>query len=57
MDKNINKNVTRNLSSRYSPKLLDHAKQSATDAIKTSSKKAIQKSPEATGDFICKLNC
>ena len=53
MDKNINKNVTRNLSSRYSPKLLDHAKQSATDAIKTSSKKAIQKSPEATGDFIC----
>ena len=33
-------------------KLLDHAKQSATDAFKTASKKAIQKITEATGDLI-----
>ena len=30
-------------------KLLDHAKQSATDAFKTASKKAIQKIAEAIG--------
>ena len=33
-------------------KLLDHAKQSATEALKTTSKKLIQKTTEATGDFI-----
>ena len=32
---------------------LDHAKQSATDAPKTTSKKVIQKKVEATGDLIC----
>ena len=31
-------------------KLLDHVKQSATDALKTASKRAIQKTAEATGD-------
>ena len=31
--------------------LLDHAKQSATDAIKTSSKRVIWKTAEATGDL------
>ena len=30
----------------------DYAKQSATDPLKTSSKKAIKKKTEATGDFI-----
>ena len=40
------------LSSKYSQKLLDHAKQSATDALKTSLKRAIQKTAEATGDLI-----
>ena len=40
------------LSSKYNQKLLDHAKQSATDALKTSSKRAIQKTAEATGDLI-----
>ena len=34
-------------------KLLDNAKKSATDAIKTASKRAIQKAAEATGDLIC----
>ena len=33
-------------------KLLDHAKQSGTDAFKTASKGAIQKKVEATGDLI-----
>ena len=41
MDKNIGKNVSKNLSSKYSQKLFDHAKQFATDAIKTSSKTTI----------------
>ena len=40
------------LSSKYSQKLLDHAKQSATDALKISSKRAVQKTTEATGDLI-----
>ena len=31
---------------------LDHAKQSATDAFKIASKRAIQKTAEATGDLI-----
>ena len=42
----------KNLSSKYSRKLLDHAKQSATDALKTSSKTVIQKTAEATGHLI-----
>ena len=42
MCKNIAKN-SKNLSSKYSQKCLDHAKQSATDALKTASKWAIQK--------------
>ena len=33
--KNIVKNISKNLSSKYSQKLIDHAKQSATDALKT----------------------
>ena len=33
-------------------KLLDHVKQSVTDALKTASKRAIQKTAEATGDLI-----
>ena len=32
--------------------LLDHAKQSAIDALKTASKRAIQKKAEATRDLI-----
>ena len=36
--RNMDKNISENLSSKYSLKLLDNAKQSATDAIKTASK-------------------
>ena len=49
----------KSLIGKYSPsmlaarqKLLDHAKISATDVLKTSSKKVIQKTEEATGDLI-----
>ena len=35
------KNISKNLNSKYSQKLLDHAKQSATDALKTASKSEI----------------
>ena len=37
--KDMGKNKNKILSFKYSQKLLDHAKQSATDALKTSSKK------------------
>ena len=50
--KNSGNTISKNLSSKYSQKLLDHAKQSATDALKNSSKRAIQKTVEATGDLI-----
>ena len=50
--KNIDKDISKNLTSKYSQKLLDHAKESATDGLKTTSKRAIQKTAEATGDLI-----
>ena len=37
---------------KYSQKPLDYTKQSATDTFKTSSKRVIQKTAEATGDLI-----
>ena len=37
LGKNVGKNISKNLSGKYSQKLLDHAKQSATDAVKTTS--------------------
>ena len=44
----------RSMSNKYGKKFVDTAKKSATDAIKTASKRAIQKSAEATGDLIGK---
>ena len=41
--RNIVKNTSKNLSSKNIQKIIDHAKQSATDEIKTTSKRAIQK--------------
>ena len=46
------KNIGKNLSNKYSQKLIDIAKKSTTDAIKTASKRPIQKTVEATGDLI-----
>ena len=59
LGKDIGKNISKNLSGKYGPgilpmrqKLLDYAKQSATDAFKTVSKRAIQKTVETTGELI-----
>ena len=49
----ILQNLSKNLGGKYSQKLLDQTKQSAADALKTSSKRVIQKTAEATGDLIC----
>ena len=46
------KNMGKSLSNKYGQKLLDCAKKSTADAIKTASKRAIQKTAEATGDLI-----
>ena len=42
----------RSMSNKYGKKLVDTAKKSATDAIKTASEKVIQKTAEATGDLV-----
>ena len=52
MGKNLGKNKRKNLSGKYSQKLLDHNKQSVTDAFETASKRAIEKTAEATRDLI-----
>ena len=59
MRKGIGKNISKNLSGKYSPDMLaihkeiiDLAKQSATDAFKTASKIAIQNIAEETDDLI-----
>ena len=44
-------NIIKNLIRKYSQKLLDHGHKSATDAIKTASKWAIQKTAEAAGEL------
>ena len=56
MGRNIgSKNLNKKFRRKNSQKLFDHAKQSATDAFKTASKKkkqTIQETVEATGDLI-----
>ena len=52
MGKNTMKNISKSLNSKYSRKLLDHAKRSTADAFKTSSKSVIQKTGRATWDII-----
>ena len=42
----------RSMSNKYGKKLVDTAKTSATDAIKTASERATQKTAEATGDLV-----
>ena len=47
------KNISKKLSNKYSQKLFDSAKKSKTDAIKTPSKRAIQKTSEKkNGDLV-----
>ena len=38
----ISKTISKNVTSRYSQEFLDNAKQPATDALKTTSRRAIQ---------------
>ena len=45
------KNMDKKLSNKYSQKLLDSVKKSTTDAIKTSSKRGIQKSRKSNWWF------
>ena len=45
--------VKKVLSNKYGQKRLDSAKKSTADAVKTTSKRAIPKTAEATGDLIC----
>ena len=52
MGKNIGKNISKSLSGKHGQKPLDHNNQSATDALKTVSKRAILIKAEATGDMI-----
>ena len=42
----------KSLSNKYDQKLLDSAKKSTADAMKTTSKRAIQKTAETTRDLI-----
>ena len=52
MGKNIGKYISKNVSGKYGQKLCDHAQKSVPDALKTSSKRDIQKTAEATSDLI-----
>ena len=57
MGRNIGKNVSKSLISKGNQKLIDHAKQTATGALKTASKIAIYKTVEPTGNLISRQNC
>ena len=50
------KNIGKSLGNNYVQKLLYSAKKSTTDAIKTTSKRPIQKTAEATGDLLGNKN-
>ena len=53
VSKTICKNISKKSSGKYSQKILDHAKESATDALKTASKRLISKTAAATDYLIC----
>ena len=52
MSKNLGNNISKKITSKYNQKPYDHAKKSAKDVSRITSKIAIQKTSEATGDFI-----
>ena len=52
MGKTIGKVISKTFTGRYSQDFLDRTKQSAADTLKTSSKREIQKTAEATGDLM-----
>ena len=49
---NMGKNIHKILNSKYSQKIVDHAKKPVTVLLKTASKRMIQKTAEATSDLI-----
>ena len=51
MSKNIDSNIIKNLSGKFSKKLLGHTKQSATDILKTASKTAMEKNSRSNWWF------
>ena len=53
-EKIIGKNISKNLSDKYSQKVIDHVKKSSTDALKTASKRVIKKTEEPSGGLIGK---
>ena len=50
--RDIGKNISKNISSKYSQRLPHHGKQSAIDPCKTDTKRVIQKTANATGNLI-----
>ena len=52
VSKNIGENIRRNLRGKYSQKLLDCAKQSAADTLKTSKERVNQKTAKTTDALI-----
>ena len=46
------KKIDKNLSNKYSQKIIDTVKKSATDAIKTTSQQTIKRNAEAMGDLV-----
>ena len=51
--KNMDKKIRKCFRSKYSQKLIDHVKESTTDASKTASKGAFHKLAESSDDLIC----
>ena len=49
--RNMGKNISKNLSSKSSETLFEHAKHSTADAFKTASKRSTQKNAEASDDL------
>ena len=56
MDKNIAKKISKSLDGKYNQKLLDHVKQSATNTLKTSSKRVIQTAGATSDSFGNKIH-
>ena len=49
--KNISKSISKNASKKFSQKRIDHAKHFTVNAVKATSKRAIQKTAVATGNL------
>ena len=52
MCENISKSISKNVSSKFSQKRIDHAKHFTINWIKATSKRVIQKTAQETGDLI-----